>query len=300
VSLLATAQPLVTHLAASSASSPKHDMNLGQAIVYGIVQGLTEFLPISSTAHLRIVPALFNWDDPGAPFTAVIQLGTTLAVVLYFWRELIQVGSAWIRGLVDKSVRGTLEYRMGWYLILATIPVGIFGIAFSHQIETGARNLWIISITMIALAFVLLWAERVGTRNREEEDLDVRDALAVGTAQALALIPGASRSGTTITAGLFRGLDRSAAARFSFLLSIPAVVLSGLYEARKIGDDGGAGAGLTGVALIFAFVVGLASIVWLMRWISKHSTYVFIYYRVIVGVMLIALLATGVIDATSK
>ena len=300
MSLLATAQPLVTHLAASSASSPKHDMNLGQAIVYGIVQGLTEFLPISSTAHLRIVPALFNWDDPGAPFTAVIQLGTTLAVVLYFWRELIQVGSAWIRGLVDKSVRGTLEYRMGWYLILATIPVGIFGVAFSHQIETGARNLWIISITMIVLAFVLLWAERVGTRNREEEDLDVRDALAVGTAQALALIPGASRSGTTITAGLFRGLDRAAAARFSFLLSIPAVVLSGLYEARKIGDDGGAGAGLTGVALIFAFVVGLASIVWLMRWITKHSTYVFIYYRVIVGVMLIALLATGVIDATSK
>ncbi|HEY3715709.1 MAG TPA: undecaprenyl-diphosphate phosphatase [Jatrophihabitantaceae bacterium] len=297
MSLLATAQPLVAHLASSS---PKHDMNLGQAIVYGIVQGLTEFLPISSTAHLRIVPALFNWDDPGAPFTAVIQLGTTLAVILYFWRELIQVGSAWIRGLVDKSVRGTLEYRMGWYLILATIPVGIFGIAFSHQIETGARNLWIISITMIVLAFVLLWAERVGTRNREEEDLDVRDALAVGTAQALALIPGASRSGTTITAGLFRGLDRAAAARFSFLLSIPAVVLSGLYEARKIGDDGGAGGGLTGVALIFAFVVGLASIVWLMRWITKHSTYVFIYYRVIVGVMLIGLLATGVIDATSK
>jgi len=298
VSLLATAQPLVTHLAASS--SPKHDMTLLQAVVYGIVQGLTEFLPISSTGHLRIVPALFNWDDPGAPFTAVIQLGTTLAVVLYFWRELLQVGSAWFRGLVDKSVRGTLEYRMGWYLILATIPVAIFGVAFSHQIETGARNLWIISVTMIVLAFVLLWAERVGTRNREEEDLDVRDALAVGTAQALALIPGASRSGTTITAGLFRGLDRAAAARFSFLLSIPAVLLSALYEARKIGDKGGAGAGLTGVALIFAFVVGLASIVWLMRWISKHSTYVFIYYRVIVGVMLIALLATGVIDATSK
>jgi undecaprenyl-diphosphatase len=297
VSLLATAQPLVTHLAASSS---KHDVNLFQAIVYGIVQGLTEFLPISSTAHLRIVPALFNWDDPGAPFTAVIQLGTTLAVILYFWRELFHVVTAWFRGLVDKSVRSTLEYRMGWYLILATVPVSVFGLAFSHQIETSARNLWVISITMIALAFVMIWAERVGSRSREEEDLDVRDALAVGTAQALALIPGASRSGTTITAGLFRGLDRATAARFSFLLSIPAVLLSGLYEARKIDDKGGAGAGLTGVATIFAFVVGLASIVWLMRWISKHSTFVFIYYRIAVGVLLIGLLAGGVIDATSK
>jgi undecaprenyl-diphosphatase len=275
-------------------------MTFLQAVVYGIVQGLTEFLPISSTAHLRIVPALFSWDDPGAPFTAVIQLGTTLAVILYFWRELVQVLIAWLRGLVDKSVRGTLEYRMGWYLIVATIPVSIFGVVFSDQIETGARNLWVISVTMIALALVLAWAERVGARNREEEDLDGRDALAVGTAQALALIPGASRSGTTITAGLFRGLDRATAARFSFLLSIPAVLLSGLYEARKIGDNGGAGAGLAVVAAVLAFVVGLASIAWLMRWITRHSTYIFIYYRVALGGLLIGLLATGVIDATSK
>lgn len=296
MSVSAAAPPLVTYLAAPS--SDQHNVNLLQAVVYGIVQGLTEFLPISSTAHLRIVPALFNWDDPGAPFTAVIQLGTTAAVVLYFWREFVHVSSAWIRGLVDKSVRGTLEYRMGWYLILATIPVSIFGVAFSHQIETGARNLWIISATMIALAFALMWAERVGTRAREEEDLDGRDAVVVGTAQALSLIPGASRSGTTITAGLFRGLDRPTAARFSFLLSIPAVVLSGLYEARKVGDTGGAGAGLTGVALVLAFVVGLASIVWLMRWISRHSTYVFIGYRILVGLLLIGLLSAGVISAT--
>jgi undecaprenyl-diphosphatase len=280
------------------ASSDQHDVNLLQAIVYGIVQGLTEFLPISSTAHLRIVPALFHWDDPGAPFTAVIQLGTTAAVVLYFWRELFQIASAWIRGFVDKSVRGTLEHRMGWYLILATIPVSIFGVAFSHQIETGARNLWLISVTMIALALVLAWAERVGTRTREEEDLDGRDALVVGGAQALSLIPGASRSGTTITAGLFRGLDRPTAARFSFLLSIPAVLLSGLYESRKIGGHGGAGAGLTGVALILSFVVGLASIVWLMRWISRHSTYLFIVYRLVLGLLLIGLLSAGVISAT--
>ena len=281
------------------ASSDQHNVNLLQATVYGIVQGLTEFLPISSTAHLRIVPALFHWDDPGAPFTAVIQLGTTAAVVLYFWRELVQVAGAWIRGFVDKSVRGALEYRMGWYLILATIPVSIFGVAFSHQIETGARNLWLISVTMIALALVLAWAERVGTRKRDEEDLDRRDALVVGGAQALSLIPGASRSGTTITAGLFRGLNRPTAARFSFLLSIPAVLLSGLYEARKIGGREDAGAGLTGVALILSFVVGLASIVWLMRWISRHSMYLFIYYRIVLGLLLIGLLSAGVISATS-
>lgn len=295
---MSAAQPLLTHLAATS--SDQHNVNLLQAVVYGIVQGLTEFLPISSTAHLRIVPALFKWDDPGAPFTAVIQLGTTAAVVLYFWRELVQVAGAWIRGLVDKSVRGTLEYRLGWYLILATIPVAFFGVVFSHQIETGARNLWIIAVTMIALALVLMWAERVGSRTREEEQLDGRDGLVVGTAQALSLIPGASRSGTTITAGLFRGLDRPTAARFSFLLSIPAVVLSGLYEARKIGDKGGAGAGLAGVALILAFVVGLASIAWLMRWISRHSTYVFIGYRIAVGLLLIGLLSAGVVSATSR
>ncbi len=296
MSLLSAVEPLVGQQADASS---QHDMNLFQATVYGVVQGLTEFLPISSTAHLRIVPALFNWDDPGAPFTAVIQLGTLLAVVLYFWRELVQVASAWIRGFVDKSVRGTLEYRMGWYLVLATIPVSIFGFVFSDQIETGARNLWTISITMIVLALVLMWAERIGSRKRREEDLDVRDSVAVGAAQALALIPGASRSGTTITAGLFRGLDRPTAARFSFLLSIPAVVLSGLFEMRKINDRGGAGAGLTGVALILSFVVGLASIVWLMRWISGHSMYVFVVYRIFVGVLLIGLLSAGVISATS-
>ncbi len=167
-------------------------------------------------------------------------------------------------------------------------------------LDERGRNLWVISVTMIALALVLAWAERVGARNREEEDLDGRDALAVGTAQALSLIPGTSRSGVTITAGLFRGLSRSTAARFSFLLSIPAVLLSGLYEARKIGDNGGAGAGLTFVAAVLAFVVGLASIAWLMRWITGHTTYIFIVYRVAMGGLLIGLLATGVIDATSK
>jgi undecaprenyl-diphosphatase len=279
-------------------------MTLLQAIVLGIVQGLTEFLPISSTAHLRIVPALFGWhfyggttNDPGAAFTAIVQLGTTLAIVIYFWRELLHVIVAWIRGLYDKSVRGTLEYKMGWYLILATVPVGVFGLIFSDQIETGARNLWLIACTLIGLALLLAAAEKVGTRDRGEEEISTTDAVVVGTAQAIALIPGASRSGTTITGGLFRGLTREAAARFSFLLSIPAVVLSGGYEALK-SHDKTPGVGLTGVALIFAFVVGLASIHWLMRWLSNHSTFIFIYYRIALGVLLIVLLSTGVLHAT--
>lgn len=284
-------------------------MTFLQAIVLGIVQGLTEFLPISSTAHLRIIPALFGWkfhygntttNDPGAPFTAVIQLGTTAAIVVYFWRELLHVTVAWFRGLVDRSVRSSLEYRLGWYLILATVPVGAFGLAFSHQIETGARNLWLIATALIALAIVLGAAERVGRRDREEEQLTTMDAAVVGAAQALALIPGASRSGTTIAAGLFRGLTREAAARFSFLLSIPAVVLSGVYEAvNHAKDKNGPGGGLTGVALVFAFAVGLASIAWLMRWLTTHSTFVFIYYRIGLGVLLLVLLSTGVLDATN-
>ncbi len=283
-------------------------MTLLQAVVLGIVQGLTEFLPISSTAHLRIIPAVFGWNfsfdaahphDPGAPFTAVVQLGTTAAIVLYFWRELLHVSVAWFRGLFDSSVRESLEYRLGWYLILATVPVSVFGLIFSKQIETGARNLWLIASALIALALALFASERVGTRDRDEEQLNTMDAVVVGTAQALALIPGSSRSGTTITAGLFRGLDRETAARFSFLLSVPAVVLSGVYEAAKhVNDKHGPGAGLTGVALIFAFVVGLASIAWLMRWLGRHSTMIFIYYRVGLGVLLIVLLSTGVLNAT--
>ncbi|MCW2529041.1 MAG: undecaprenyl-diphosphate phosphatase [Pseudonocardiales bacterium] len=296
-------------------------MNLGQAIVYGIVQGLTEFLPISSSGHLRIVPALFGWDDPGAAFTAVIQLGTMLAVLLYFWRELFHVTVGWFRGIMellfnrsdksDQSSRRTLEYRMGWYIILATIPVGVFGLIFKDQVETGARNLWLIASALIVLAVVLAAAEKYSKRERDEEELNRNDAIAVGFAQALALIPGVSRSGATITAGLFRGLDRPTAARFSFLLSVPAVVLSGLFEARKIGSDNcptgkhvaadcvaAPGLGITGVATIVSFAVGLASIAWLMQYISKHSTMVFVYYRIALGILLFGLLAGGVISAT--
>jgi undecaprenyl-diphosphatase len=231
-------------------------------------------------------------------FTAVIQLGTTIAVVLYFWRELVHIAVAWLRGLVDRSVRDSLEYRMGWYLILATIPVGVLGLIFSHQIETGARNLWVLATALIVMAVVLLVAERTGKRTRDEEEINTKDAIAVGTAQALSLIPGVSRSGATISAGLFRGLDRVAAARFSFLLSIPAVVASGLFEARKIGDANAPGLGVTIVATLIAFVVGLASIAWLLRYVARHSTYIFIGYRILLGAFVIVLLATGTASPT--
>lgn len=280
-------------------------MTLLQAVILGIVQGLTEFLPISSTAHLRIVPALAGWhfyggstNDPGAAFTAVIQLGTTLAIVVYFWRELLQVTVAWFRGLRDRSVRESLEYKLGWYLILATIPIGVFGLIFSDQITSGARNLWLIAAALIVLALFLLWAERVGTQKRYEEEISSRDALAVGAAQVLSLIPGSSRSGTTITAGLFRGLTREAAARFSFLLSIPAVVLSGAYELKDVGGKDAPGTGITGVAVVFAFIVGLASIHWLLRWLANHGTYVFIWYRIALGLLLFGLLSVDAIHAT--
>lgn len=276
-------------------------MPIWHALLFGIVEGLTEFLPISSTAHLRIVQA---WMNPGVDqagftaFTAVIQLGTVVAVVLFFWRELLHVALAWGRGLVDKSVRHTLEYRMGWYLILATIPVGVFGLVFKDQIKTGARNLWLIATALIVMALILLVAERRGSRSRSEEEITTQDALVVGTAQALALIPGVSRSGATITAGLFRGLDRVTAARFSFLLSIPAVVASGLFELKDIGGAGAPGMGVTVVATLISFVVGLASIAWLIRYISRHSTFIFVGYRIALGALLLVLLSTGALSAT--
>lgn len=277
------------------------EVSVLEAAVYGVVQGLTEFLPISSTAHLRITQAWLNpdVDQPGfTAFTAVIQLGTMAAVVLFFWRELLHVSVAWLRGLVDKRVRGSLEYRMGWYLILATIPVGVFGFLFRRQIETGARNLWLIASALIVLALVLLVAERRGKQTRTEEDLTTKDALVVGFAQSLALIPGVSRSGATITAGLFQGLDRVTAARFSFLMSVPAVVASGLFEARKIGSAGAPGMGVTVVATVISFGVGLASIAWLLKFVSRHSTMSFIVYRIALGLLLLGLLAGGAVSAT--
>ncbi len=271
-------------------------MDALQAIVLGIVQGLTEFLPISSTAHLRIVPAFVGWEDPGAAFTAVTQLGTMAAVLLYFRADLWRIARTWTASLRRRELRGELDARMGWYIVLGTIPIGIFGLAFADQIESGARDLYVIGTTLIVLGLILLLAERVARRDRSIEDITRRDGILIGFAQAMALVPGVSRSGATITAGLFLGFDRASAARYSFLLSVPAVVISGLFELRKIGEEEGAGVGPTILATIGAFIVGYASIAFLLRWLARHSTAVFVVYRVALGALVLALAGAGVID----
>lgn len=271
-------------------------MSAIEAIVLGLVQGLTEFLPISSSGHLRIVPAFFGWDDPGAAFTAVTQLGTMAAVLLYFRRDLWKIGTTWTRSLREPALRSEHDARMGWYILLGTIPIGIFGLAFKDQIESGARDLYLIGTALVVLGLILLVADKVGRRDRDVESLRLRDAMGVGFAQALALIPGVSRSGATITAGLFIGLDRAAAARFSFLLSIPAVVLSGLFELPSALEGGETGAGALAVATLLAFITGYASIAFLLRFLVTHTTGVFVAYRVVLGVVVLALTGAGAIS----
>ncbi len=267
-------------------------------MILGIVQGLTEFLPISSSGHLRIVPAFAGWEDPGAAFTAVIQLGTMAAVVLYFRADLIRIARAWLASLRDPSRRAELDARMGWYLVIGSVPIVVFGLAFSHQIENGARNLYIIGSALILLGLALLVAEKVSRRERDLSTITRRDAIVVGFAQSLALIPGVSRSGATITAGLLLGMDRVAAARFSFLLSIPAVVLSGVYEFKDVlsgSAEGGVGLAPTAVATLLAFVSGYVSIAFLLRFLTTHTTAVFVVYRVVLGAAVLGLVAGGAI-----
>jgi undecaprenyl-diphosphatase len=267
-----------------------------EAIVLGVVQGLTEFLPISSTAHLRIVPAFAGWEDPGAAFTAVVQLGTMAAVLVYFRDDLVRIARTWLASLRRPELRSELDARMGWYIGLGTIPIAVFGLIFSDQIESGGRDLYLIGITLIVFGVIMLLADRASSRRRGLATLDARDGALIGLAQALALVPGVSRSGATITAGLFRGLDRAAAARYSFLLSIPAVVLSGLFELRKIGGAGQPGAGAAVLATLLAFVVGYASIAFLLRYLARHSLAAFTAYRIGLGALVLALTAGGAIS----
>lgn len=274
-------------------------MDLIQAIILGFLQGLTEFLPISSSGHLLIFPALVGWDDPGAAFTAVIQLGTEAAVLIYFRQDLWNIATTWLRSLRDHSLRTDINARMGWYLIAATIPISILGLAFSDQIETAARNLWLVGAMLIVFGIVLGLADNMGSRRREVDDLSVRDGILIGFAQSLALIPGVSRSGATISAGLFLGLNRAAAARFSFLLAIPAVVLSGFYELTKIirGEEAvGVPFVNVAVATLVAFVTGYAVIAWFLRYLSNNSFALFVGYRLILGSGVLVLLAAGVIS----
>jgi undecaprenyl-diphosphatase len=271
-------------------------MNAIEAIILGIVQGLTEFLPISSSGHLRIVPAFFGWEDPGAAFTAVIQLGTMAAVLLYFRRDLWAIALAWVRELRLPFRQRSHQANLGWFILLGTIPISIFGFAFSDQIESGARDLYLIGSALILFSFVMLAAERFGSRQREITTMNGRDGLFIGFAQALALIPGVSRSGATISAGLFRNFDREAAARYSFLLSVPAVVLSGAFELRDIGGENEASAAATAIATLAAFVSGYAAIAWLLRYLRTHTLNVFVAYRIPLGVLVIALAASGTIS----
>ena len=272
-------------------------MNPVEAAILGVVQGLTEFLPISSSGHIEIVGQMMG-GRPGAAFTAVIQLGTMAAVLLYFRRDLLAMARAFVRGLTDKGARTTTEWRLAWYIAAGTIPIGLLGLAFEERIEAG-QTLRLIAAMLIALGLLLLVAEKVGRRTRGIGSLTLKDSLVIGAAQAAALIPGVSRSGSTITAGLFLGLDRPAAARFSFLLSIPAVVLSGGFQLGDIGGPGGAGSTETVIATVLAFVSGYVAIAGLLKYLTTHSTMVFVVYRVAVGILVLVLVGVGALENRS-
>lgn len=271
-------------------------MSLLEAVVLGVVQGLTEFLPISSTAHLRIVPALLGWGDPGAAYSAVIQLGTVAAVLLYFASDLKALSIAFVRGLVDKKPFGTLESRLAWFVGLGTLPIGVMGLAFKKSIETSLRSLYVISASLIALAVVLYIVERLARHTRTLEQMTLKDALIVGGCQALALIPGSSRSGTTLTGALALGFTRAEAARYSFLLSVPATTLAGLFELKHLLQATDAPpVTMLVVGTLVSFGTGLLAIWWLLRFLRTRSTLVFVVYRIVLGGTLLGLLSQGVL-----
>jgi undecaprenyl-diphosphatase len=269
-----------------------------EAILLGIVQGLTEFLPISSSAHLLILSQVFGWDDPGAAFTAVTQIGTEMAVIIYFRREIGAILRAWAKSITNADARNDQDARIGWLVIIGTIPIAVLGVLFKDQIETAARNLWLVATMLILFGLILGVADALGARVKTERDLTVRDGILFGLAQSLALIPGVSRSGATISAGLGMGYTRAAAARYAFLLAIPAVLSSGLFEARKIGDERNVAWGPTILATLIAFGVGFAIIAWLMKWLTTKSYLPFVIYRVLLGLLVMVLLAAGVLSAT--
>lgn len=273
-------------------------MSLVEAVVLGLVQGITEFLPISSTAHLRIAPALLGWEDPGAAYSAIIQLGTVAAVIIYFWRDIGRLFSAWVKGIVARRPLENTESRLAWLVILGTIPVGVFGLAFKNVIEHQLRSLWIISFSLIALGLVLWIAERTAQHRRTINEMTVKDGVAIGFWQALALIPGASRSGSTITGGLFLGLKREDAARYSFLLSIPATALAGIFELKHVLEAEVSQRPSNAVLILgtaVSFVSGMLAIAGLLRFLRTRTTLVFVFYRIGLGVALIGLLLGGVL-----
>ena len=273
-----------------------------EAIVLGVVQGLTEFLPISSSAHQLIVGQLFfEGHDPGAAFTAVTQLGTETAVLIYFWRDIVRIIKHWALSLAGRLPHSDPDARMGWYVIVGSLPIGVLGLLFQDAIDSTLRNLWITVITLGGVGLLLGLADRMARTHRPKEltELSWRDAIIFGLAQACALIPGVSRSGGTISAGLFMGYSRPAAARYAFLLAIPAVFASGLFKLKDIGSDSCVAWGPTIVATLIAGAVGYAVIAWLLRYITTHTFTPFVVYRVLLALGLAVLLATGLIDPTA-
>jgi undecaprenyl-diphosphatase len=269
-------------------------MGLLRAVVLGLVQGITEFLPISSTAHLRITPELFGWQDPGAAFDAIIQLGTVAAVLVFFRRDIVQMFRAWVEGLRRREPLGTTESRLAWFVLIGTIPVVVLGFVFKHAIETTLRSLYVVAAAMIGLALLLAAAEWTARHSRRLEDMTWTDGWIIGFWQALALVPGSSRSGTTLTGGLWRGLRREDAARYSFLLSIPATTAAGLFQLRHLRHASTSfTVGELAVATAVAFVSGMLAIGGLLRYLRTRTTLVFVVYRLGLGVLLLALLHTG-------
>jgi len=275
-------------------------MNYFDAIILGIVEGLTEFLPVSSTGHLTVTEKILGLqvDDPAVTgFTAVIQMGAIVAVIVYFARDIWNIIRTWVLGLVKPEYRGHRDFRMGWYVIVGTIPVGIVGLLLKSVIKNDLRSLWVVAIALIAWSGVMWAAERVATQERSEKRLNLTDAVVVGIVQCVSLFPGVSRSGATISAGLFRGLDRVAATRLSFFLSIPALLAAGIFELKDaLGGDIGVGETLVGT--VVAFLVAYASIAWLLRFVAHHPITWFVPYRVVLGLVLVGLLAGGVMSAT--
>lgn len=270
-----------------------------QVVVLSVVQGLTEFLPVSSSGHLRIVSELFWGEDAGASFTAVIQLGTELAVLVYFAKDIWRILTGWFAGVADKSKRGA-DYRMGWMVIVGTIPVALAGVLLKDLIRENFRNLWITAAVLVLFSFVFILAERKGKKTRGFSELTLKDAIVMGLWQCLALIPGVSRSGGTISGGLLLDLDREVATRFSFLLAIPAVLASGLFSLPDAFDPQ-AGQAASGLQLLvgsgIGFVVGYISIAWLLKFVSNHSFAWFAAYRIPLGLIVMALLGAGVMAA---
>jgi len=276
------------------------DVSWLQVVVLSVVQGLTEFLPVSSSGHLAIVSQMFFHDDAGASFTAVIQIGTEIAVLIYFARDIVRIVKAWFGGLFDKA-RRTPDYWLGWWVILGSVPIGAAGLIFKHYIRGDVRNLWIIATALVVFSAVIAAAEYFGKQTRTIEQFTWRDSLVIGSVQCLALIPGVSRSGATISAGLFMAQKREAAARFGFLLAIPAVLASGLFSLPDAFHPEGAGMSATGpqllVGTVIAFVIGYAAVAWFLKFLVSHSMYWFVGYRLIVGVVVLILLGTGTIAA---